>query len=61
MADRAAAMELAETWSMNAPADVQIYRSGESEPLCVYRTGERIVCRCPDAARTGAPSPGDAS
>ena len=60
VAERGDAMMLAQTWSNGSPTDVQIYRSGETDPLCVYRLGERVACRCPDVAQASV-SPFDAA
>ena len=51
LASRDAAMAVARTSSLASSIEVLIFRNGEADPLCVYRAGARVVCRCEDAAQ----------
>lgn len=55
VAERTAAMTIAWNWSRTSGCDVQVYRRGGADPLCVYRNGVRVFCGCPDAATVNAP------
>jgi hypothetical protein len=48
VAERAAALATAARWSLTADHDVQVFRGGEANALCTYRTGARVFCRCPE-------------
>ena len=50
IAERGAAMTVAQARSQASAGDVQFYSRGETDPLCVYRLGERVFCRCENAA-----------
>ncbi|MHB1206630.1 MAG: hypothetical protein ACYCZX_13755 [Rhodospirillaceae bacterium] len=49
VAERSLALVTAEQWSLTAAHAVSVFRNGEPDPLCVYRAGVRVFCRCPEA------------